>query len=356
MILTIFGYPKSGKTLLFNLLTDQHEEVSKFSTHSTHEYHKAIVDVPDHRLTKLAEFHDTPPVYAKIEFLDTGPVAFGESKNETFLTLLRRADGLVHMVRGFEDDEIIHPEGSVDPVRDMKNMEDELIANDFISIEKRIERLSVDVMKMKSKELVEELELMKRLKDHLEQHKPLREFPFTKREEFVVKGFTFLSQKPLINIVNTDENNYRKHLELKKEPEHHATTQVFVGKIEQELLELDEDDREMFREEYGLQDYSYIHDTFIKTCYRLMKLISFFTLGKDETKAWTVIDGDNAYIASGKIHSDIQQGFIRGETIGWQEFLDSGGFSHAKEKGLLRLEGKEYIVKDGEVIHFRFNK
>ncbi|MCP5046206.1 MAG: redox-regulated ATPase YchF [bacterium] len=355
MILTIFGYPKSGKTLLFNLLTDKKEELSKFST-STNEYHKAIVDVPDDRLKQLADFFETPPVYTKIEYLDTGAISFGESKNTTFIDLLRRADGLVHMVRGFEDDEIIHPKGSVDPMRDMSDMEDELITTDFLTIEKRLERLSVDVMKMKSKELVQEFELMKKMKDFLEQGNPLREFPLNDAEERLIKGFKFLSLKPLINIVNTDENGYKDLLRLKKEPANNTTTQVFVGQIEQELLELEEEDREVFQEEYGLGDYQYIRETFIKTSYRLMKLLSFFTVGNDETKAWTINDGDSAYIAAGKIHSDIQQGFIRGETINWQEFLETGSFNKAKEQGLLRLEGKEYVVKDGEILHFRFNK
>jgi ribosome-binding ATPase len=355
MILTIFGYPKSGKTILFNLLTNKKEEVSKFST-STNEYHKAIVDVPDNRLKQLADFFETPPVYAKIEFLDTGAISFGESKNVTFIDLLRRADGLVHMVRGFDDDEIIHPKETVDPARDMKDMEDELITNDFLTVEKRLEKLAVDVMKMKSKDLVDEFELMKKFKDWLEEGKPLREYSLTPKDIRLIKGFKFLSLKPLINIINTDENNYRDHLKLVKEPSKNTTTKVFVGQIEQELLELDEEDRVIFQEEYGLEDYEYIRETFIKTSYQLMNLISFFTVGKDETKAWTVNSDDTAYIAAGKIHSDIQQGFIRGETIGWNEFLDSGSFNTAKEKGLLRLEGKEYLVKDGEIIHFRFNK
>ncbi|MCP5102483.1 MAG: redox-regulated ATPase YchF [bacterium] len=355
MILTIFGYPKSGKTLLFNLLTGKKEEVSKFST-STHEYHKAVIDVPDERLTRLADFHKAPPVYAKIEFLDTGTVAFRESKNATFIDLLRRADGLVHMVRGFEDPEIIHPEDTIDPPRDMQTMEDELITVDFMTVEKRIEKLQVDVGKMKSPELVDELELFKQLKDFLEQGKPLREYNFNQKEELMIKGFKFLSLKPLINTVNTDENTYERYLELAKPPENNQETLVFCGKIETELLELDEEDREMFREEYGLTDYRYIRDYFINACYDLMNLISFFTVGKDENRAWTVKNGDTAYEAAGKIHSDIQQGFIRGETINCKDFLESGGFHQAKEKGLLRLEGKEYLVKDGEILHFRFNK
>ena len=166
MILTIFGYPKTGKTLLFNLLTDKKEELSKFSA-SVNEFHKAVVDVPDHRLKQLADFFSTPPVYAKIEYLDTGAVSFGDAKNTTFIDLIRRADGLVHMVRDFEDEEILHPKGSIDPVRDIRSMEEELITTDFLTVEKRIERVESDLKKIKQKELVEELELLKRINSHL---------------------------------------------------------------------------------------------------------------------------------------------------------------------------------------------
>jgi ribosome-binding ATPase len=355
MILTIFGYPKSGKTLLFNMLTGQEEAVSKFSA-SANEFHKAIVDVPDERLAKLSKHYESPEIHAKIEFLDTGALAFGESNNVTFIDLLRRADGLVHMIRGFEDEEILHPSGNIDPVRDMRAMEDELITVDFLTVEKRLERLAVDVMKIHSKELKEEFDVMKRMKEHLEAGKPLREFSFTPAEEIMVKGFKFLSQKPILNIINADENSYDKYLELKKEPENFTSTQVFCAKIETELLELDEEDREMFQEEYGLKNYQYMRSTFIQTSYTLMNLLSFFTVGKDECRAWTINKGDNALTAAGKIHSDIQQGFIRAETIDWKDLLETGGFSQAQKKGLLRLEGKEYIVKDGDILHFRFNK
>ncbi|MCP4220857.1 MAG: redox-regulated ATPase YchF [bacterium] len=357
MILTIFGYPKSGKTLLFNLLTNQKEEISKFST-STNEYHKAIIDVPDERLKRLADHFDTPPVYAKIEFLDTGAIAFGDSKNSTFVDLLRRADGLVHMVRAFDDPEIIHPKETIDPERDIRDMEDELITVDFLTVEKRLSRLKGDVMKIHTKELIEEQELFLKLKDYLESGKPLREYPFNAKEELIVRGFKFLSLKPVLNIINADENSHKTYLKLKTEGDSkmNSKTHMFCGKIETELLELDEEDRQMFQEEYGLEDYEYMRTNFIKSSYRLLNLISFFTVGSDETKAWTINESDNAYEAAGKIHSDIQQGFIRGETIGWQEFLDAGTFPKAKEKGTLRLEGKEYVVKDGEILHFRFNK
>jgi GTP-binding protein YchF len=355
MIFTIFGYQKSGKTLLFNLLTDKKEEISKFSI-STHEYRKAIIDVPDERLDKISELTNLPPIYAKIEFLDTGAIAFGDSKNTTFIDLLRRADGLVHIIRGFEDSEIIHPMGSIDPARDIHTMEEELKTVDFITIDKRLEKLKADVKKIKSKELEEEFELFKKLRNVVEEGKPLREFSFSPKEELILRGFKFLSLKPLIHIINADENTYSNLIKLKKDPEHHATTTIFTGKIETELLELEEEDRMIFQEEYGLKNYEYLRNNFIKTSYKLMNLISFFTISDKDVRAWTLNNSDNAYEAAGKIHTDIQQGFIRCETIDWKDFIKTGGFSQAKEKGILRLEGKEYPVKDGEVLHFRFSK
>jgi GTP-binding protein YchF len=354
MILTIFGYPKTGKTLLFNLLTEKKEKVSKFSAAST-EFHKAIVDVPDPRLEKLADYFQTPPVYAKIEFLDAGAISLGEVKSSTFIDLLRRADGLVHLVRGFEDDEIVHPLGKIDPERDMAAMEDELKATDFLTIEKRLERLAVDVRKMKARELQEELDLLQKLKAFLETGQPLREYPFTEKEDLQVRGFKFLSAKPLLNLVNAGENSLKAYASLAAPAARKKCTALFAGKIEQELLELAADERPAFQQEYGLADYRYIRDEFIKTSYALMDLISFFTVGKDETRAWTLEKGASAFVASGKIHSDIQKGFIRAEVIPWQDFLDCDGFARAKEKGLLRLEGKEYVVRDGEIVHFRFN-
>jgi GTP-binding protein YchF len=354
MILTIFGYPKTGKTLLFNLLTEKKEKISKYST-SSNEFHKAIVDVPDPRLKQLADFFETPPVYAKIEFLDAGAISLGEVKNSTFIDLLRRADGLVHLVRAFHDPEIIHPLETIDPARDMAAMEDELKTIDFLTIEKRLERLEVDVKKLKVKELLEEQELLKKLQVFLESGHPLREYPFSEKEDLLVRGFKFLSAKPLLNLVNADENTIKTYAALVRPVEHKKTTALFAAKIEQELLELSAEERPVFQSEYGLPDYRYIRDEFIKTSYGLMNLLSFFTVGKDETKAWTIEAGSSAFIASGKIHSDIQKGFIRAEVIGWRDFLDCNGFAKAKEKGLLRLEGKEYVVRDGEIVHFRFN-
>ena len=354
MILTIFGYAKTGKTMLFNLLTEKNEKVSKFSTASS-EFHKAIVDVPDPRLTKLADFFATPPVHAKIEFLDAGAISLGEVKGSTFIDLLRRADGLVHLVRAFHDAEIVHPQGDIDPARDMAAMEDELKTTDFLTIEKRLEKLALDIRKMKVRELQEEFDLLQRLKAFLEAGSPLREYPFTEKEDLLARGFKFLSAKPLLSLVNADENTMKTYAALAAPVRHKKCTVLFAGKIEQELLELAAADRPLFQQEYGLADYRYLRNDFIKTSYGLMNLISFFTVGKDETKAWTIEKGSSAFIASGKIHSDIQKGFIRAEVIAWQAFLECDGFAKAKERGLLRLEGKEYVIQDGEIVHFRFN-
>ncbi len=354
MILTIFGYPKTGKTLLFNLLTEKKEKVDKFSA-ASNEFHKAIVDVPDPRLKKLADYFRTPPVYAKIEFLDAGAISLGEVKSSTFIDLLRRADGLVHLVRAFRDEEILHPQGAVDPARDIAAMEDELKTTDFLTIEKRLERLAVDVKKLKSKELQEELDLLQKLKAFLEAGRPLREYRFTEKEEVLVRGFKFLSAKPLLHLVNCDEDTLGMHAGLAAPASQGRCIVLFAGKIETELLELAAEERPAFQAEYGLAGYRYIRDEFIQAAYDLMGLISFFTVGEDETKAWTLEKGASAFVASGKIHSDIQKGFIRAEVIRWQDFLDCDGFARAKEKGLLRLEGKDYVVRDGEIVHFRFN-
>lgn len=354
MILAIFGYPKTGKTLFFNILTNQREKVSKFSL-AGDELHKAVVQVPDDRVTRLAEFCEGPPVYARIEFLDTGAVAFGEAKETTFLDLLRRSDGLVHLVRGFEDMEILHSQGQIDPERDIRSMESELTTTDFLSVEKRLERLALDNKKMKSKEIEEEIALFQRLRQFLEQGGSLREFPFSASEEPKIRGYKFLSQKPIFHLINCDEKSWQQYRPLALRPERGRSIAVFAGKIEQELLDLDPSEREIFQKEFGLDDYRYIRDEFIRTSYELLNLISFFTVGKDETKAWTVEKGTDAYHGAEKIHSDIQRGFIRAEVVRWDDFLQVGGFVPAKEKGMLRLEGKEYIIHDGDIVHFRFN-
>ncbi len=347
MIFTIFGYPKTGKTTLFNILTGMKEKVDKFSS-SKNILHKAVIDVPDPRLDKLNEFYNTKIKYTQVEYIDTGSLSFGEVKSSSFLDPLRKSDGLVHVVRGFEDKDIVHPAGSIEPDRDIRAMEDELIIADLIMIEKRVERLEKELKKIKSKELKEELELLTKLKANLEENIPIRSIELKDREEFIIRGFQFLSQKPIIHLINLSEG--MKKIENQ---EKNRIILSFYGKIEQEILELDEEERKIFMEEYGIE--SSIRDDFLRKSYELLNLISFFTVGEDEVRAWTIEKGDTAYEAAGKIHTDLQKGFIRAEVIFWEDFVSSGGFKKAKEKGVLRLEGKEYVVKDGDIVHIRFN-
>ena len=347
MILTIFGYPKTGKTTLFNLLTGQKEKVDKFSS-SKGDLHKAVVSVPDERLEKLNEFYNTKIKHAQIEYLDTGSLSFGEVKASTFLDVLRRSDGLIHVVRGFSDPEIIHPAGSVNPQRDISSMEDELIISDIITVEKRLERLEKDLQRNKSKELETEKKVLIKIKEFLETNRPLREMELSDAEEFIIRGFQFLSQKPIIHLINLDEGK-----EPVIEERDNQLILSFYGKIEEEIMDLDEEERKVFFEEYGIKES--IRDKFIRESYKLMNLISFFTVGEDEVRAWTIKKGDTAYEAAGKIHTDLQKGFIRAEVIFWEDFVKVGGFKNAKEKALLRLEGKDYKVKDGDIVHIRFN-
>jgi len=347
MILTIFGYPKTGKTTLFNLLTGQKEKVDKFSS-SKEELHKAVVSVPDERLEKLNEFYNTKIKHAQIEYLDTGSLSFGEVKTSTFLDILRRSDGLVHVVRGFKDPEIVHPAGSVDPERDISSMEDELIISDIIMIEKRLEKIEKDLKRNKSKELETEKRILLKINEILEKNLPIREKELSEEEELFIRGFQFLSQKPIIHLVNLSEGDIPL-----RESKKNQIILSFYGKIEEEIMDLEEEERKVFLDEYGIKES--IRDKFIKESYSLMNLISFFTVGEDEVRAWTIKRGSTAYEAAGKIHTDLQKGFIRAEVIYWEDFVRVGGFKKAKEQALLRLEGKDYIVKDGDIVHIRFN-
>ncbi|HNX41709.1 MAG TPA: DUF933 domain-containing protein [Candidatus Aminicenantes bacterium] len=345
MIFNLFGYPKTGKTTLFNLLTGQKEAVDKFS--SKGELHKAIVEVPDPRLTQLNELYHTIVKPAQVEYLDTGSLAYGEVKGSTFVDLLRRGDGMVHVVRGFEDPEIPHPAGKVDPKRDILSMEAELLLTDQISVETRLERLEKDLKKAKNKDGEEEKALMLKLKEHLEAGHPLREVVLEPHEENRIRGFEFLSRKPLIHMVNLGEG-----MESWEEGGNNRMVLCFYGKIEAELSEItEESQRREFLEAYGISHS--VRDHFIRESYSLLNLRSFFTVGEDEVRAWTIHKGDSAYDAAGKIHTDLQKGFIRAEVIFWEDLIKVGGFKGAKEKALLRLEGKEYPVKDGDIVHIR---
>jgi hypothetical protein len=280
-------------------------------------------------------------------------------KETAYLTLLRNVDALAHVVRAFDDPSIPHV-GTVDPLRDIKNIEFDMMVSDLGQIEKRLERVEKDLKKMRTSELEKEFELLKRAKAQIESERPLREMEMTPEDKKRLRGFMFLSEKPILYVLNVSEST-----ELGKELENAVTkyglTEVaakpnsgataICGKVEAELAEMSEEDAAEFLGSYGLKDSGLTR--LVRTTYRLLGLVSFFTAGEDECRAWTIPVNTRAAEAAGAIHSDLQKHFIRAETIRWDQLLEAGSEANARAKGILRLEGKDYIVQDGDVMHVR---
>jgi len=353
----IFGYPKTGKTTFFNLLTGATIEVKKFED-KEEAPHVRTCSVPDNRLDEISKlFPGKKKIYSSIDVMDIAGFSWGQVKSSVYLNLLRTADGLTHVVRAFEDPEIIHPQGSVDAKRDIKNMEEELILSDLVIVESRLEKIEHDLKRKKDPEEEKEKELLEKIKGALDKGIAIREIELSADEERKIRGFTFLTQKPLVHLINLDEKN----IHLLESPENFCPVSkkgvkclCFCGKIEKEISELEDEERELFLKEYGLKEFSI--NRFLKVSYELLDLISFFTIGKDEVKAWTVKRGTSAYEGAGIIHTDIQKGFIKAEVIPWENLINAGSLKDAKEKGMVRLEGKDYKIQDGDVIYFRFGK
>jgi len=357
MNFALFGYPKTGKTILFNLLTGAKIDVKSYKD-GKKELNQRTCPVPDPRLDKIWSLSpEKNKIPASVDFIDLAGIAYGEVKNSSYLDYLRRADGLAHVVRGFFNAQVPHPKGKINPKDDILSMEEELILSDMLSIESRLEKLEKELKSAKSAEGEREKELLERLHSGLEEGKGIREMSLASQEEKLIRSFAFLSQKPLIQMINVDEKN----ISLIETPEKVYTGKkrgiavlAFCGKIEMEILELEKEEREAFLSEYGLKELS--APKFLRASYDLLQAISFFTIGKDEVKAWTIPKNTPALTAAGVIHSDIQKGFIRAEVIPWEGLLQHGSFQAAKEKAAVRLEGKEYLVQDGDVIYFRFSK
>lgn len=357
MNFTLFGYPKTGKTTLFNLLTGAKIEVKAYEERKK-EPNLRTCAVPDPRLDKLAALYpDKEKKPATVDFVDLAGISYGEIKGSAYLDYLRRADGLTHVVRGFIDPQIPHPKGKVSPKDDILSMDEELILADLISAESRLERLEKELLRTKHPEGEKEKEVLDKIHHQLEQGKAIRLLEFSPSEQKLTKSFAFLTQKPLLHMINIDENDI-PHIETPRElfsfPEKELATLAFCGKIEAEILELEDDkDRETFMKEYGLKELSVTR--FLKTSYDLGRMITFFTIGKEEVKAWTVTEGMPAQQAAGTIHTDMEKGFIKADVISWDQMLQYSSFQEAKEKAAVRLEGKDYIVQDGDVIYFRFS-
>ena len=314
--------------------------------------------MPDPRLDKIWSLYserDKKP--ATIDYSDLAGISFGEVKNASYLNHLRRADGLAHVVRGFLDEKIPHPKERISVPEDIRAMEEEVVIADLVTVESRLEKLEKEVKSTKNHEHQKEYEILKILRAKLEEGQAIRELSLSAAEEKLIRNFAFLSQKPLFHMINVDEND----IPLIDSPEKiydsvGKSTDVlaFCGKIEMEILELDEEEKEIFQEEYGLRELS--APKFLKASYDLLNVITFFTIGKEEVKAWTIPRGTPALAAAGIIHSDIEKGFIRAEVIAWEELMEHGSFQNAKEGAAIRLEGKDYTVQDGDVIYFRFAK
>src|SRR5713226_1750031 len=354
----IIGLPQVGKTSLFRMLTKVNLSDQAYS--NPREAHIGVAKVPDERLDKLAAlYHPKKLTHASVEYVDVGAIGQDALKETAYIGHLRQVDALIHVLRAFESDAIPHV-GPIDPLRDIKNVEFDLMVSDLGQIEKRLERLEKDLKKMKTPELDKENELLIRAKAQIEAEKPLREMEMTAEDKKRIRGFMFLSEKPILYVLNVNESS-----ELGRELENavqkfslaevaslpNAGATAICGKVEAELAEMSDAEAAEFLSSYGLQESGLTR--LIRKTYELLGMISFFTVGEDECRAWTVERNSRAQLAAGAIHSDLEKHFIRAETIHWDTLLEAGSEANAKAHGTLRLEDKDYIVQDGDVLHIR---
>lgn len=354
MRLGIIGLPQSGKTTLYNALT-RGTQPTGIATGKI-EVHTAVVDVPDPRVDQLsAMFKPKKTIYAKVTYADIAGLDGSSGRSGisgTLLNQLTQMDGFIHVVRVFENENVAHPADTIDPVRDIQTMDSEFILNDLIAVERKLERLAEERKKGggRDKATIEhEIVLFERMHQALNQEIPLRDLEISAEEEKAFSGFGFLTRKPLLIVLNLSEGQAAPKIDY---PHQHSQVAALQGKLEMDIAQLPPDEMELFLQEYGIEEPSL--NRVIRLSYDLLGLQSFFTVGPDECRAWTVHRGATAPEAAGVIHTDLQKGFIRAEVVHYDDLVGLGGMNEAKAHGKVRLEGKEYVVKDGDVVNIRF--
>ena len=351
MKLGIIGLPQSGKTTIYNALTRGNTPTT--ASAGRIEVHTAVVDVPDPRVTLLSDmFKPKKTIFTKVTYADIAGLEAGSAKSGIsgqLLNQLNQMEGLILVVRGFTDENVMHPSGSVDPMRDADSMLTELLLNDLIAVERKLEKLADERKKGGTDKTINarNTELFEKLNAALSDNKPLRSLEFTNDEKRELASYGLLTRKPILTVFNMGEGQTAPDAQGKLD---HASVSL-MGKLEMEIAQLSAEDASVFMEEYGIKELSL--NRMINLSYDLLQVQTFFTVGEDEVRAWTTKRGATAAESAAEIHTDLQRGFVRAEVVAYEDLISLGSMNEAKAKGKFRLEGKEYLVKDGDIMHVR---